>query len=184
MSDRGYAIKDQYAPHFISFSVVQWIDVFTRKEYADIIIQSLKFCQKTKGLKIHAWCLMTNHIHLIISTTNSIGLSAILRDFKKYTSNQIIKAISNNTRESRRNWMLWIFKKAGENNSRNNDFQLWQQDNHPVQCDTNEILDSKIKYLYENPVRAGIVKYEQDYVYSSGIDYYGVQKGLIEIDFV
>ena len=80
--------------------------------------------------------------------------------------------------------MLWIFKKAGENNSRNNDFQLWQQDNHPVQCDTNEILDSKIKYLHENPVRAGIVRYEQDYVYSSWIDYYGVQKGLIEVDFV
>ena len=80
--------------------------------------------------------------------------------------------------------MLWIFKKAGEKNKRNHDFQFWQQDNHPVQCDTNDILESRMNYLHENPVRAGFVRNEQDYVYSSGIDYYAEQGGLIEIDFV
>jgi REP element-mobilizing transposase RayT len=68
MSDRGYSIKDQYAIHFITFSVVQWIDVFSRTEYADIVLESLKFCQTNKGLKVHAWCIMSNHIYLIIST--------------------------------------------------------------------------------------------------------------------
>ena len=79
-----------------------------------------------------------------------------MRDFKKFTSSSIIKAIETNTKESRKNWMLWIFKKAGEKNERNKDYQFWQQENHPIECSTNEILQSKIKYLHENPVRAGI----------------------------
>ncbi len=127
---------------------------------------------------------MSNHLHLILSTDENNRLSDVLRDIKKYTSNQIIKSIEENNRESRKGWMLWIFRKAGEKNNRNEIYQFWQQDNHPVQCDTNDILDSKLKYLHENPVRAGLVRYEQDYIYSSGIDYYGSEKGLIEIDFV
>lgn len=80
--------------------------------------------------------------------------------------------------------MLWIFKKAGEKNNRNKDYQFCQQDNHPVQCDTNEILETRLKYLHENPVRAGLVRYEQDYVYSSGIDYYTEEAGLIAVEFI
>ena len=80
--------------------------------------------------------------------------------------------------------MLWIFKKAGERNNRNEDYQFWQQENHPVECATLEILKSRLIYLHENPVRAGIVRNEQDYLYSSGIDYYTEGKGLIEIVFI
>ena len=184
MSDKGYSIRDQNAIHFITFAVVQWIDVFSRKEYSDVVVDSLKFCQEKKGLKIHAWCIMSNHIHLIVSTAAPNRLSDVLRDFKKFTSTNIIKAISENPKESRKNWMLWIFKKAGEKNNRNKDYQFWQQDNHPVQCDTNEILETRLKYLHENPVRAGLVRYEQDYMYSSGIDYYTEETGLIAVEFI
>ena len=185
MSDRGYSIKDQHAIHFITFAVVQWVDAFSRKEeYADIVVESLTFCRQTKGLRVHAWCIMSNHLHLIVSATEPNKLSDILRDFKKSTSSQILKAIAANERESRKNWMLWIFKKAGEKNKRNNEYQFWQQDNHPVQCDMDDILDSRINYLHENPVRAGLVRHAQDYIYSSAIDYYTEEKGLLEMDFV
>jgi hypothetical protein len=120
--------------------------------------------------------------HYVCIRTQQV--SDILRDFKKFTSSQILRAIAENDKESRKNWMLWIFKKAGEKNNRNSEFQFWQQDNHPVQCDTNDILDSRINYLHENPVRAGLVRHAQDYIYSSGIDYYTEEKGLLEIDFV
>lgn len=80
--------------------------------------------------------------------------------------------------------MLWIFKKAGEDNNRNREFQFWQQGNHPIQCDSNAIIDSRIKYLHENPVRAGIVRKEEEYIYSSALDYYTGESGLIKIDFI
>lgn len=130
-------------------------------------------------------------LHLIVSTKEPITLSDVLRDFKKYTSSQIIKAIEENERESRKNWMLWItcpdfsgFRKAGERNKRNDKYQFWVQENHPIECSTNDILRSKLNYLHENPVRAGMVRNEWEYVYSSGIDYYANGKGLIEIELV
>ena len=184
MSDRGYIIRNQYAIHFITFSVIQWIDIFTRKVYADIVIDSLKYCKANKGLKIYAWCIMSNHLHLIVSTDENYMVSDVIRDFKKFTSVSILAELKNSTTESRKNWMLWIFKKAGEGNNRNKDYQFWQQDNHPIECNTNEILETRLIYLHQNPVRAGLVRYEQYYVYSSGIDYYADGKGLIEIDFV
>ena len=80
--------------------------------------------------------------------------------------------------------MLWIFKKAGEGNNRNKDYQFWQQGNHPIELDSSEIINSKMDYLHQNPVRAGLVRKEEDYLYSSGIDYYLNEKGLIDIDLL
>ena len=185
MSERGYQIRNQQAIHFITFAVVEWVDVFTRSMYADIVVESLKFCQQQKGLKIYGWSIMSNHLHLIVSASNpKITLSDILRDFKKFTSNQIIKSIENNERESRKSWMLWLFKKAGECNKRNENYQFWQQENHPIECSRPEILASKLKYLHENPVKAGLVLFEGDWRYSSGVDYFCDTKGLLEICLV
>ena len=78
--------------------------------------------------------------------------------------------------------MLWIFKKAGENNERNKSYQFWQQDNHPIECSTEEILQTRMNYLHENPVRAGFVWRAEDYRYSSAVDYYTTGKGLIEVN--
>lgn len=183
MSKSGYQIRDQHAIHFVTFSVVQWVDVFTRSVYADIVVESLNFCIINKGLRVHAWCIMSNHVHLIISTETN-QLSDILRDFKKYTSYQIVHAIEQNEKESRKNWMLWIFRSAGEHNKRNEQHQFWQQENQPIECSSHEILQSKLKYLHENPVRAGWVRNEWEYVYSSGLDYYHGGKGLIELDMI
>ena len=130
MSDGGYKIRNQAAIHFITFAVVEWVDVFTRKDYRDIILNSIRFCQKEKGLLVHSWCIMSNHLHLIASARDS-NLSDILRDFKKFTSKQIITAIENNAGESRKEWMLNIFKQQGAKNSRNSEYQFWRQDNQP-----------------------------------------------------
>jgi len=181
MSLDGFKIRDQQAIHFITFATVQWIDVFTRSDYVNIVIDSLAYCQKEKGLLVHAYCIMTNHLHLIISSP-SHNLSDIIRDFKKFTSAKILKAIEENKKESRRNWMLWIFKKAGENNERNNNYQFWQQDNHPIECSTADILKTRMNYLHENPVRAGLVWRAEDYRYSSAVDYYTMGKGLLQIN--
>ncbi len=99
ISEFGYKIRNKAGIYFITFAVVKWIDIFTRKEYQKIIIDSLKYCQKQKRLIIYAWCLMSNHIHLIISAKNN-DLSDILRDFKKYTSKKIITNIIKNPKES------------------------------------------------------------------------------------
>ena len=130
MSEGGYKIRNQGAIHFITFAVVEWVDVFTRKDYRDIVLDSLRHCQQKKGLLLHSWCIMSNHLHLIVSAKDN-NLSDILRDFKKFTSKQLIAAIENNPTESRKDWMLNIFREQGQRNSRNTNYQFWRQDNQP-----------------------------------------------------
>ena len=96
-----YKIQDQDNFIFVSFAVVYWIDVFSRREYKDIFVESIRHCQSKKGLEIYAWCIMSNHVHLIAGT-NDRPLEGILRDMKKFTSSKITEAIKGNIAESRR----------------------------------------------------------------------------------
>jgi len=100
---------------------------------------------------------------------------------KKFTSSTIINTIKDNKQESRKNWMLWIFKKAGEKNSRNKDYQFWQQDNQPMQLTTPAFTLEKLNYIHNNPVKAGIVEKPEDYMLSTARDYNGM-KGLLPIE--
>jgi len=112
---RKYKIRDQNYPHFVSFAVVQWIDLFTRSVYRQILIDSLAYCQKNKGLIIYAWCIMTNHVHLIIGT-NDRPMEGILRDMKSFNSRKLKEAIAGNAEESRKKWILWMMRQAGKKN--------------------------------------------------------------------
>jgi REP element-mobilizing transposase RayT len=182
MSDNGYKIRNPQGVHFVSFAVVEWVDVFTRRIYKDIVVESLGFCQKDKGLLLHAWCIMTNHVHLIISSETNT-LSNILRDFKKFTSGEIISAIGNNAQESRKDWMMPLFRKAGQENIKNKVNQFWQQDNQPKECYSYDFTKQKLEYVHNNPVEAGIVDAAKDYVYSSARTYAG-KPGLLKVDLL
>lgn len=176
----SYRIGDQNALYFITFSTVGWIDVFTRKIYKDLLIENLDYCRKNKGLEIFGYCVMSNHIHIITRAKEGFSLSDILRDFKKYTSKQIIKTIIEEP-ESRREWMLNLFHYAGKNNPNNSQYQVWRQDNHPIELYSNEVIGQKLDYIHNNPVEAGLVENEEDYLYSSARNYAGLNS-FLDID--
>ena len=98
----SYKIRDQDKIYFVTFSVVQWIDVFTRPVYRDILIKNLKYCQENKGLELYSWCIMSNHVHFVGKAKEGFELSNILRDFKRHTSKQLLWAIQENPQESRK----------------------------------------------------------------------------------
>jgi len=177
-----YKFHDQDQLYFVSFAVVNWIDLFIRNEYKDIMIASWKHCQEKKGLEIYGYCIMTSHIHTIIGTHGD-NLEHIMRDMKKHTSIALRAAIEKQPAESRREWMLWMMKRAGKKNSHNANFQLWQQDNHPIELFDLKILHQKLDYIHYNPVLAGIVENPEDYLYSSARNYWGLP-GLIDVILV
>ena len=112
MSGDRYKIDDQNAIYFPTFTVVDWVDVFTRESYRIEIIESLKYCMQHKGLIVYAYCIMSNHMHLIVRAKEGFELSAIIRDFKKYTAKRIINKIVEDN-ESRKEWMLYRFEYNG-----------------------------------------------------------------------
>lgn len=181
MSEK-YKFHNEDGIYFITPTIVNWIDLFTRQAYSELVLDSLRYSQKEKGLIIHAWCIMPSHLHLIISKSGNEQLSSIVRDFKKFTSKAIIKEIEN-IAESRREWLLRDFKAAGMPIKRITNYKVWQDGNHPVELDTNSMLEQRLSYLHNNPVEHGIVFQAEDYCYSSAIDYCGGQ-GLLEIDMI
>ncbi len=176
---RNYKFFNSEGVYFVSFAVVKWIDVFTRNEYKDIVIDNLQFNQKEKGMEIYAWCLMTNHVHLVFKSTKGIKPAILLGNFKRFTSKAILSTIKENPRESRREWLLEQFEKAGLKSSNVSKYQFWRHDNKPIELWSNKVIDEKINYIHNNPVEEGIVYKPEEYIYSSARDYSG-EIGLIE----
>lgn len=163
---RKYKIHSQDKIYFVTYTVVNWIDLFTQREYKDIILRSLEYCTEKKGLQIFSWCIMTNHVHLIIGTQGD-KIENILRDHKKHTSEILIKTILNNPIESRKKWILSQFREAGQANSNNTHYQLWQQHNKPIEIYSHDVILNYVNYIHNNPVKAGFVYHPQDWLYSS-----------------
>jgi REP element-mobilizing transposase RayT len=158
--------------------VVNWLDVFTRNEYKDILIDSLHYCQREKGLEVFAWCIMTNHVHLIFRSIGERAPELLIGDFKRFTSKAIVKAIQENPRESRKEFLLNQFLETGSQTSNVKTYQFWRHDNRPIELWSNKVIDQKLDYVHQNPVEEGLVFRAEDYRYSSAIDYAG-ERGLL-----
>lgn len=176
-----YKTADDNGIYFVTTTVIGWIDLFTRKELAEIIIDSLKYCQKEKGLIIYAWCLMPSHLHMLVSADQGKNLSDIMRDFKKFTSKKITSTIRE-INESR-DWLMDKFSFAARTNSKSDEFKVWQDGFHPISVETNLFKEQKLNYIHQNPVEAGFVNDPQYYNYSSAINYCG-GTGLLEVVFI
>jgi REP element-mobilizing transposase RayT len=163
----------------MTITVVGWIDVFTRLGLKNIIVDSLNYCVTNKNLTIYAWCLMSNHLHLLAQAENPEKFSDIIRDFKTFTSKKIIQFIQAEN-ESRKEWMLKYFALACEHLARNQQYKVWQDGFHPEEVSSPSFLYQKLDYLHKNPVKDLIVANEEDYLYSSARNYADFD-GLVEV---
>jgi hypothetical protein len=115
----------------------------------------------------------------MIISSEVTPLEFIIRDMKSFTATHIRKAMKNNISESR-TWMMKMMINTGQMNSNNKHFQFWQQNNKPIELNSNMLLQQKLDYIHNNPVKEGFVYNPKDFVYSSALDYAG-GKGLIDI---
>ncbi|MBV6439116.1 MAG: transposase [Haliscomenobacteraceae bacterium CHB4] len=166
-----YKVLDQQGLYFLTMTVVGWVDVFTRLEYREILFDSLDFCRKNKGLHLNAYVIMTNHVHVIVSCDFPHKLTEVMRDFKKYTAKRILETIENASWESRKDWMLIVFKYHAQGHANRDKYMFWQEGNHPIELWTAPVFDQKVEYIHNNPVEAGWVLHPGDYVYSSASNY-------------
>lgn len=163
--------------YFITITTVGWVDVFTRLNQKQNIIEALKHCQNNKGLEIYSYCIMSSHIHILCKGTNGFVLSDIIRDFKKFTAKKIIQTILNEP-ESRREWMLDFFKKSCENLKRNQEYKVWQNGYHAEHIYSDSFIKQKVEYIHNNPVKDKIVANPEDYYFSSARNYADLENDL------
>jgi putative transposase len=177
----GFKIRDQKGLYFLTFTVEGWIDLFSRQLYRDILIKNMEYCRKNKGVAIGSFVIMTNHVH-VVWQSNPGTLSDLLRDFKSYCTKSFIEAIQKEP-ESRRDWLMHMFKYYARGSNQNKFYKIWTNDNHPEEITSEKFLRTKLDYIHQNPVRAGIVKNAEDYIYSSASNYIN-GKGVMEIDYL
>jgi REP element-mobilizing transposase RayT len=152
--------------YFITLTLIGWINLFDREDYKRIIVENLQYCQKNENLEIFSYVIMSNHIHLVCRRIDK-DLNELLGRFKSFTSKEFLREINTNPKESRSYWLLNVSKHFATLTKQVKDFRLWKTNNQPTLISDNEILDQKINYIHENPVRAGVVTEAPYYKYSS-----------------
>lgn len=168
MSER-YKVLDDSVPTFITCTLVDWVDLFIRPVYYEILDDAFNYCIQNKGLKVHAYVYMTSHIHFI-ATSNDEPLAGIIRAFKSFTAKQFIKAIKEQP-ESRREWLLNKFSYAANRIKRGKSYKVWKDGFHPVILDSGYKIEQRIRYIHDNPVESGFVHHARDWKNSSYLRY-------------
>ncbi len=181
MSHEDDFIIEQHACYYLTFNVVEWIDIFIRPVFKQIIVESLNHFIEKKGLTVYAWCLMTNHLHLMAQARPEFSLSLLANDFKKFTTKIILEDIVAEP-DVRRNWIMKKFEEASASLKLLDKFQVWQTRINPVYIDlqNTDVINEYLEYIHSNPVRDRIVTQAEDYLHSSARDYAGI-KGLVNI---
>lgn len=178
-SDHEYTEKE--ACYFITFQTVDWVDVFIRPVYKQVIVHTLNHFIESRGLVVYAWCLMTNHLHLLAQAKQGYVIADLEKEYKSFTATKILEAIDTEP-GLRKEWMLKRFENFGNMLGLIKKYHVWQNCSHPLYIDLKrtDLLIEHFKYIHYNPVRDKIVDMAEEYLYSSARDYAGM-KGLVNI---
>lgn len=169
--------ENENKPHFLTLTTIEWIDVFTKPEYFQLLLESLKYCQKELGLLVYGYVFMTNHIHGIIQAKQEYKLSNIVQSYKSFTTKEIKKLIANDSRKYIKGLINTSFYKKDKN-----EFQVWQEYNYPEVIITEEFFQEKLNYIHNNPVKKEYVNNPEDWKYSSAGFYLKGDASLMNID--
>ncbi len=182
---RNYKFHNKEGLYFVSFATVNWIDVFTRQLYFDVLIESINYCRAEKGMELYAYCFMPSHVHFVFRSTKN-NPAGLLRDFKRHTSRKMVEAIENNPQESRREWLLEKFEEAAYAKRNVWKYQFWQHHNKPIELWSEKVIKQKIDYIHNNPVASGFVTETIQWKYSSARNFEGDHTILIidEVGFI
>jgi len=174
MGRSRYKIYEPTAPHFITCTILHWIPIFTRTQTTDIVFESLKYLQQTDNLKLYAYVILENHLHLIASSDD---IAKSMKSFKTHTAREILKLLHANNVKTILD-QLAFYKKAHKKNAT---YQLWQEGIQPKLIVNDKMMLERINYIHNNPVKRGYIEEAKHWRYSSARDYDGV-KGLVDIE--
>ncbi len=172
MGRSRYKFTQVDQPHFMTLTVLHWIPVFTRPETTGILFDSLRHLMN-EGLKVYAYVILENHLHLI---AQSHQLDKDIARFKSYTSRALLAYLQEKRVKSILD-QLAFYKKAHKGDRQ---YQFWQEGVHPELIQSEVMMRQKIEYIHHNPVKRGYVDEPEHWRYSSARDYVGVP-GLLEV---
>ncbi len=150
-------------PQFFTATIMKWKKLLEPDKYKDIIIESFQFLVKDNRIKLFAFVIMSNHIHLIWQMQPLIHPQDVQRDFLKYTAQKI-------KHDLKKNHPAVLSRFLSDANDRY--YQFWKRRALSIELRTDKVYQQKLDYIHWNPVRAGICKLPEEYKYSSALFYH------------
>ena len=157
-------------PQFYTATIQGWKHLLKEDKYKDVIVQSLKHLVENKKVKVNAFVIMDNHIHLVWQALHGYSLDGIQTSFKKHTSKQFIKLLSEDKNIAQYEATLPDRK-----------HHFWKRNSLGVELFTELVFTQKLNYIHQNPVKAGLCLYAEEYKYSSAMFY---MKGIDDFGFL
>lgn len=176
---KPYSINGIDEFYFCTDTIVGWQYVFTSPEFFEVIIQSFKHCQREKGLNVHAYVIMPNHVHSILSAAKG-NLAGIVRDFKRFTSRTITDLLV----EAEKKRTLHYFREVARKAEKGNSFKVWKDGSHAEAIISDDFFLQKLNYIHENPVRKGYVDRPEHWTYSSARNYILNDQSIIQLQLL
>ncbi len=174
MGRSRYKIYEPTHPHFVTCTILHWLPIFTRIQSAQIIFDTIEFLQNKDNLKIYAYVILENHLHMVLSSDD---LHKTMQSFKQYTAKQILKLLKQENAKTILD-QLMFYKKA---NHTNKTYQVWEEGYQPKLIQDDKTMVQKINYIHQNPVKRGYVDEAWHWRYSSARDYEDML-GLVEVE--
>jgi REP element-mobilizing transposase RayT len=170
-----YKIHEPDGIYFMTNTIVEWIPAFVTRDAFDIVTRSLAHCRQHKGLRLYAYVILENHMHMIAQAPK---LSDVMQAFKSFTAREILRMAE----ATGRDWLLNRLAYYKRLHKVESDYQVWQEGFHPKEIVGDAMMEQKINYIHENPVRRGYVDAAEYWRYSSARNYILGDQSVLEID--
>ena len=159
---------------FFTATILEWKHLLKNDEYKEIITQSMKFLVKDERVKIYAFVIMPNHIHLVWRIHEPHLLQNVQRDFLKFTAQKMKAKLKTENPEYLESYRV---------NAKDREFQFWERDPLSVELLSLNVIKQKIDYIHSNPIHPkwNLAQTIVDYKYSSARFYY---EGIDDFGFL
>jgi REP element-mobilizing transposase RayT len=143
------------------------LPVFKTDRMKEILCRAINEARTAAGILLFAYVIMLDHLHLL--TSRPATTSEVLRRIKGVTARRVIDYLKNN------NYSSSLAKLQHVVRERNFRHSLWQVEKNVLPVFSEGMFMEKVKYIHQNPVRAGLAERAVEYRWSSARIWQGCQ---------
>ena len=144
-------ISMQYPEYYIQFftaTILEWKQLLQQDKYKDIIVESLRYLVKEQRVKVYAFTIMNNHLHIMWQVQPGNKREQVQRDFLKFTAQQIKSDLSVHHPRVLEHFYV---------NAADRKYQIWERNPLSIDLFTHAVFMLKLEYIHWNPGEGRVV---------------------------
>ncbi|WP_304141071.1 transposase [Mesoflavibacter zeaxanthinifaciens] len=151
-------LKIEDVPQFYTASIIKGKFLLNSDKHKLILIESLQYLVKENRVIIYGYVIMDNHIHIVWKPTKLYSLKHTQLSFMKFTAQRLKRELQNNNS---------IYLNDFNVEAKDRKYQFWKRNPLCVDLLNEKIIEQKLNYIHQNPVKAQICNNPEGYRFSS-----------------